>query len=41
VYAGIDPISKSRHYLVDTVPAGPGAARQAEIRTRMLDEVVG
>lgn len=30
VYAGIDPVSKKRHYLVETVPSGPNAAREAE-----------
>ncbi|MDF2747813.1 MAG: LacI family transcriptional regulator, partial [Propionibacteriaceae bacterium] len=36
VYAGIDPVSKKRHYLVETVPAGPSAARDAErVRTRL------
>jgi hypothetical protein len=40
VYAGIDPVSKKKHYLVGTVPAGPTAAREAEkVRTRFLNEV--
>ncbi len=40
VYAGIDPISKSEHYLVETVAAGPGAAKEAEkVRTRLLNQV--
>jgi integrase len=40
VYAGVDPVSKKRHYLVDTVPAGPSAARDAErVRTRLLNQV--
>ncbi len=40
VYAGIDPVSKKRHYLVETVPAGPSAARDAErVRTRLLNQV--
>jgi integrase len=40
VYAGIDPITKKRHYLVETVPAGPKAEAQAEkVRTRLLSEV--
>ena len=40
VYAGIDPVSKKRHYLVDTVPAGPSAGRDAErVRTRLLNQV--
>jgi hypothetical protein len=29
VYAGIDRLSKKRDYLVETVPAGPGVAREA------------
>ena len=40
VYAGIDPISGKRHYLVEVIPAGKDAARQAEkARTRLLAEV--
>src|SRR4051794_2972979 len=40
VYAGIDPLTKKRHYLVETVPAGPGAQREAEkVRTRLLSQV--
>ena len=40
VYAGIDPVSKRKHYLVETVPAGPSAARDAErVRTRLLNQV--
>ena len=40
VYAGIDPISKQRHYLTEVVPAGPRAQAQAErARTRLLSEV--
>jgi hypothetical protein len=40
VYAGIDPITKRRLYLRETVPAGPHARRQAErVRTRLLNEV--
>ena len=40
VYAGLDPLSKKRHYLVETIPAGPRAAREAEkARTRLLAEV--
>jgi integrase len=40
VYAGIDPISKKRLYLRETVPAGPNARRLAErARTRLLNEV--
>src|SRR5918993_1736247 len=40
VYAGIDPVSKKRLYLDETIPAGPGAAKQAEkARTRLLAQV--
>jgi integrase len=40
VYAGIDPVSKRKHYLTKTIPAGPTAAREAEQeRTRLLAEV--
>jgi integrase len=40
VYAGIDPVSKKRHYLVETVPAGPSARKDAErVRTRLLNQV--
>jgi len=40
VYAGIDPMSKKKHYLVETVPAGPTAAKDAEkMRTRLLNQV--
>lgn len=36
VYAGIDPVSKRRHYLRETVPAGPNAHREAEKVMRRL-----
>jgi len=40
VYAGIDPISKKRLYLRETVPAGPNVDREAEkVRTRLLSDV--
>jgi hypothetical protein len=40
VYAGIDPVSKKRHYFVETVPAWPSAARDAErVRTRLLNQI--
>jgi hypothetical protein len=40
VYAGIDPVSKTRMYLRETVPAGPKAEREAEkVLTRFLNEV--
>ncbi len=40
VYAGIDPITKRRHDLVEVIPAGPRAASLAEeARVRLLHEV--
>ena len=40
VYAGIDPVTKKRHNLIEVVPPGPKAWRQAEkIRDRFLYEV--
>jgi integrase len=40
VYTGFDPVSKRRHYLTETVPPGPDAAREAEkVRTRLLNQV--
>lgn len=40
VYAGLDPVSRKRRYLVETIPAGPDAAREADrVRARLLDEV--
>ena len=40
VYAGLDPLTKKRHYLTEIIPAGPKAAKQAEkVRTRLLSEV--
>ena len=40
VYAGIDLVSKKRLDLVETVPAGPSAAWDAErVRTRLLNQV--
>lgn len=42
VYAGLDPVTQRRRYVAETVPAGPGAAAQAEkARTRLLAEVDG
>jgi integrase len=39
-YAGIDPVTKRRHFLRETVPAGPKAAALADkVRTRLLREV--
>lgn len=40
VYAGVDPVSKRRLYLDETVPAGPKAAREAEkVRVRLLAQL--
>ncbi|WP_431973964.1 tyrosine-type recombinase/integrase [Micromonospora haikouensis] len=40
VYAGLDPITKKRHYLTETVPPGPTARKEAEkARTRFLAQV--
>src|SRR5213078_2305134 len=40
VYAGIDPVTKKKHFLVQTVPAGPRAAKEAEkARTSLLSQV--
>jgi len=40
VYAGIDPLSGKRHYLTETIPAGPTAAAAAEkARTRLQSQV--
>ena len=40
VYAGIDPVSKKRHFLTETVPAGARASANAEkVRTRLLSQV--
>jgi integrase len=37
VYAGTDPVTRKRHYLVETIPAGRGAEREAEkARSRLL-----
>ena len=38
VYAGEDSLTGRRHYLRETVPAGPTAARDAE-RARALDQL--
>ena len=32
VYAGLDPVSKRRHYLSEIIDAGPGADRRAHER---------
>lgn len=40
VYAGDDPLTGRRHFLRETIPAGPTAAREAEkARTRLLNQV--
>ena len=40
VYAGIDPLSGKRHYLTETVPAGPRALAAAKkARTRLIGQV--
>lgn len=40
VYAGVDPVTRRRHDLVEIIAAGPGAERQAEqARVRLLAEV--
>lgn len=40
VYAGQDPLTGRRHYLRETIPAGPTAARDAErARARLLNQV--
>lgn len=40
VYAGSDPLTGRRHYLSETVPAGPTAESDAEqARTRLLNQV--
>ena len=40
VYAGIDPVTKKRHDLVEVIPPGPRAWREAEdIRARLVQQV--
>jgi len=40
VYAGLDPVTKKRHYLTEVIPPGPKAAKEAEqARTRLLNQV--
>ena len=40
VYAGVDPVTKRRHYLTETISPGPTAQRDAEkMRTRFLAQV--
>lgn len=36
VYAGIDPVTKRRHYLTETIPAGPTAERLARAAREQL-----
>ncbi|MGD9530003.1 MAG: tyrosine-type recombinase/integrase [Dehalococcoidia bacterium] len=40
VYAGTDPVTKRKHYLRELVPAGPGAADEAEKVLRRLGNQV-
>jgi len=40
VYAGIDPVTKRRHYLTEVIPAGLTAERRAQAaRDRLVREV--
>jgi integrase len=40
VYAGVDPLTGRRHYLRETIPAGPKADDDAEkVRTRLLNQL--
>lgn len=40
VYAGIDPVTKKRHYLNETVPSGPDAEREAKkVLVRLVADV--
>jgi integrase len=40
IYAGIDPVTKHRHYLTEIIPASAKAHEQAEVaRTRLLNEI--
>ena len=40
VYVGIDPLSGKRHYLMETIPAGPKALDAAKkARTRLINQV--
>jgi hypothetical protein len=40
VYAGLDPLTRRRNYLIEVIPPGPTAAREAEqARTRLLLQV--
>lgn len=40
VYAGVDPVSKRRHDLIEIIPPGPGADKQARrARDRLINQV--
>src|SRR3954466_2940876 len=40
VYAGIDPITRKKHYLTEVIPVGRGAAKASDrARTRLLAQV--
>jgi len=40
VFAGYDQVTKKRHYLVETIPPGPDAEKEAEkARTRLINQV--
>ena len=40
VYAGIDPLTRKRHNLIEVIPPGPKAWREAEAaRARLLHEI--
>jgi hypothetical protein len=40
VYAGVDPLSGTRLYLTETVPAGPKAlAETKKVRTRLIGQI--
>jgi integrase len=40
VYAGIDPLSGRRHYLTETIAAGPTAIKEAEAtRVRLTNQI--
>ena len=40
VYAGVDPVTKRRHDLIEIIPPGPGADKQARrTRDRLISQV--
>lgn len=40
IYAGIDPVTKKEFHLTEVVPAGRGAAKEAEkVRTKLLNQL--